>query len=57
MEPPDLYALALVLIEPMSSYRFMRETFGRAPDDLDEERLVAAVVDLAMALARGHGLA
>jgi hypothetical protein len=27
------------------------QTFKRAPEDLDDERLVAAVVDLAMALA------
>jgi AcrR family transcriptional regulator len=57
VKPPDLYALAVVLIEPMSSYRFMRETFNRTPDDLDEDRLVAAVVELAMAAAREYGLA
>jgi len=27
--PPDLHALALILIEAMSAYRFMNETFGR----------------------------
>ncbi len=43
--------------KPMASYRFMRETFNRTPDDLDEDRLVAAVVELAMAAAREHGLA
>ena len=28
VSPPDLHALALIIIEPMSSYRFMRETFA-----------------------------
>jgi len=57
LSPPDLYPLALIIIEPMASYRFMRETFGRTPDAIDDERFVAAWVDVAMAVAQRHGLA
>lgn len=56
VEPPDLPALAMVLIEAMASYRFMRETFGRTFDDLDDERFVAGWVDIAVAVAVRHGL-
>jgi AcrR family transcriptional regulator len=54
--PPDLHPLALIMIEPMSSYRFMRATFGRTPDAIDDERFIAAWVDVAMAVAQRHGL-
>jgi AcrR family transcriptional regulator len=54
--PPDLHPLALIMIEPMSSYRFMRETFGRTPDAIDDERFIAVWVDVAMAVAQRHGL-
>jgi AcrR family transcriptional regulator len=57
LSPPDLPPLALIIIEPMASYRFMRETFGRTPDAIDDERFVAAWVDVAMAVAQRHGLA
>jgi hypothetical protein len=53
---PDLYALALVLTEAMSSYRFMQQTFGRVPDEIDDERLIAAWVGTALAVAAHHGL-
>jgi AcrR family transcriptional regulator len=53
--PPDLYAFALILIEPMSSYRFMRRTFGRTPGGVDDERFVAAWVETALAVARQLG--
>jgi hypothetical protein len=55
-QAPDLYALALVLTEAMSSYRFMQETFGRVPDGIGDERLIAAWVDTALAVAARHGL-
>ena len=54
---PDLHPLALIIIEPMASYRFMRETFGRTPDAIDDERFLAAWLDVAMAVAQRHGLA
>jgi hypothetical protein len=53
---PDLHPLALIMIEPMASYRFMRETFERTPDAIDGERFIAAWVDVAMAVAQRHGL-
>jgi hypothetical protein len=57
IEAPDLHTLAFVLIEPMSSFRAMREMFGRTLDDIDDERFIAAWVDVALAVAEQHGLA
>jgi AcrR family transcriptional regulator len=53
---PDLYALALILIEPMSAYHSMRQTFGRVPDDVDDERFIASWVETALAVAARYGL-
>lgn len=55
-ERPDLHALALVLIESMSAYHSMRRTFGRAPDDVDDERFIEAWVETALAVARRFGV-
>jgi AcrR family transcriptional regulator len=55
-QPPDLYPIALVLIEAMASYRFMQETFGRVLDDIDDERFIAGWVEVALAVAARHGL-
>jgi AcrR family transcriptional regulator len=55
-ERPDLHALALVLIESMSAYHSMRRTFGRAPDDVDDERFIDAWVETALAVARRFGV-
>jgi AcrR family transcriptional regulator len=55
-QPPDLYPIALVLIEAMASYRFMHETFGRVLDDIDDERFIAGWVEVALAVAARHGL-
>ncbi len=52
----DLDAVALVLIESMSAYHSLRRTFGRAPDDVDDERYVAAWVETALAVTRSYGL-
>lgn len=53
---PDLFPLALILVEPMGSYRSIRQTFGRVPDDIDDERFIAAWVQTALALARHYGI-
>jgi AcrR family transcriptional regulator len=53
---PDLYPLALILVEPMASYRSIRQAFGRVPDDIDDERLIAAWVQTALAVARHYGV-
>lgn len=55
-DAPDLHAIALVLTESMSAYRTMRETFGRALDDMDDERFIEGWVDVALAVAERHGL-
>jgi AcrR family transcriptional regulator len=53
---PDLHALALVLIESMSAYQWMRRTFGRTPDGVDDERFVAAWVEATLAVAHHYGV-
>jgi AcrR family transcriptional regulator len=53
---PDLYPLALILVEPMASYRTIRQTFGRVPGDVDDERFIVAWVQTALALARHYGI-
>jgi AcrR family transcriptional regulator len=53
---PDLYPLALILVEPMASYRSIRQTFGHVPDDIDDERFIAAWVQTALAVARHYGI-
>lgn len=55
-EEPDLHALALIMIEPMSSYRTIEQLFGRAPGDVDDERFIAAWVDVCLAYAGNIGL-
>jgi AcrR family transcriptional regulator len=55
-EQPDLHAVALVLIESMSAYHSMRRTFGRAPDDVDDERFIAGWVETALAVAQRFDL-
>jgi AcrR family transcriptional regulator len=55
-DQPDLHAVALVLIESMSAYHSMHRTFGRAPDDVDDERFIAGWVETALAVARRFGL-
>jgi AcrR family transcriptional regulator len=55
-EEPDLYALALIMIEPMSSYRLIQQLFGSVPDEVDDERFIATWVDVCLAYARDVGL-
>jgi AcrR family transcriptional regulator len=55
-EHPDLHALALVLVESISAYHSMRRTFGRTPDDVDDERFIAAWTETALAVVRRYGL-
>jgi AcrR family transcriptional regulator len=55
-EQPDLHAVALVLIESMSAYHSMRRTFGRTPDDVDDERFIAGWVETALAVAQRFDL-
>jgi AcrR family transcriptional regulator len=55
-EQPDLHALALVLVESISAYHSMRRTFGRTPDDVDDERFIASWAETALAVARRYGI-
>jgi AcrR family transcriptional regulator len=43
----DVYAVSLLLVESMAAYNTLRATFGRVPDDVDDERFVDAWVELA----------
>lgn len=56
VEPPDLYALALIMVEPMSSYRSTAWLFGRLPDQVDDERFINTWVEVCLAYARELGL-
>jgi len=53
---PDLEALALIMIEPMSAYRSMQWAFGRVPGDVDDERFVETWVEICLAYARSIGI-
>jgi AcrR family transcriptional regulator len=53
---PDLHALALVLVESVSAYHSLRRTFGRTPDDVDDERFIAAWAETALSVARRYGI-
>jgi AcrR family transcriptional regulator len=55
-DKPDLHALALVLVESISAYHSMRRTFDRTPDDVDDERFIAAWAETALAVARRYGI-
>jgi AcrR family transcriptional regulator len=53
---PDLHALALIMIEPMSSYRSLQRLFGRVPGAVDDERFIDTWVDVCLTYARKLGL-
>jgi AcrR family transcriptional regulator len=56
VEEPDLHALALIMIEPMSSYRSIEQLFGRTPGKIDDARFIDAWVEVCLAYARSIGL-
>jgi AcrR family transcriptional regulator len=56
LDPPDLDALALILIESMAAYRELELVFGRVPGEIDDERFVQAWVQTALAVAAHYGL-
>jgi AcrR family transcriptional regulator len=55
-EPPDLYPIALILTQTMAAYHSLQATFGRVPDNVDDERYIAAWVDVALAVAARYDL-
>jgi AcrR family transcriptional regulator len=56
IDPPDLAALSLILIESMAAYRELDHLFGRVPDGVNDERFIDAWVQAALAVAAKHGL-
>jgi len=56
IDPPDLDALTLILIESMGAYKELHRVFGQVPADVDDERFIAAWVDAALAVAQRYGL-
>jgi AcrR family transcriptional regulator len=56
IEPPDLDALALILIESMAAYRELNRLFGEVPGEVDDGRFVEAWVEAALAIAHRYGL-
>ena len=53
---PDVHALALIMIESMSSYRSLHRVFGRVPGDVDDGRFVDTWVEVCLAYAESLGL-
>lgn len=56
IDPPDLDALTLILIESMGAYKELHRVFGQVPADVDDERFIAAWVDVALSVAQQYGL-
>jgi AcrR family transcriptional regulator len=56
IDPPDLEALTLILIESMAAYRELDRLFGRVPAQIDDKRFIDAWVDAALAIAHRYGL-
>jgi AcrR family transcriptional regulator len=56
-EPVDSQALALIMVESLSAYWLMRESPGRVPGDLSDDRFIATWVDLGLTYARAKGIA
>ncbi|MBY0291058.1 MAG: TetR/AcrR family transcriptional regulator [Mycobacteriaceae bacterium] len=56
VDPPDVDALALILIESMGAYRDLNRVFGQVPAGVDDERFIAAWVEAALAVAHRYGL-
>jgi AcrR family transcriptional regulator len=52
----DPHAFALVLVESISAYHSLRLTFGRTPDDVDDDRFIGAWVETALAIAERLGV-
>jgi AcrR family transcriptional regulator len=56
VDPPDLDALTLILIESMGAYRDLNRVFGQVPAGVDDERFIASWVEAALAVAHRYGL-
>jgi AcrR family transcriptional regulator len=56
VKPPDLEALATVLLGSIINYRVLETLFGRPPGDVDEERFIEAWADASFAQLAALGL-
>jgi AcrR family transcriptional regulator len=56
IDPPDLDALALILIESMAAYRELDRLFDQVPAEIDDARFIEAWVEAALAIAHRYGL-
>jgi hypothetical protein len=56
VEPPDLEALTLILIESMAAYRELDRVFGEIPGEVDDGRFIEAWVEAALAISHRYGL-
>lgn len=56
IDPPDLDALTLILIESMGAYKELNRVFGQVPADVDDERFIAGWVEVTLAVAHRYGL-
>lgn len=56
VDPPDLDAIAAVILGSVINYRVLETLFGRPPGDVDEDRFIEAWTDASLALLASHGL-
>jgi len=56
VDPPDLDALAAVLLGSIINYRVLETLFGRPPGDVDEDRFIETWADSSFALLAAHDL-
>ena len=56
MDPPDLDALAAVLLGSIINYRVLETLFGRPPGDVGEDRFIETWADASFAMLAAHEL-
>lgn len=56
VDPPDLDAIAAVVLGSVINYRVLETLFGRPPGDVGEDRFIEAWADASLALLASHDL-
>ena len=56
VDPPDLDAIAAVVLGSVINYRVLETLFGRPPGDVDEERFIDTWAEASLALLTEHDL-
>jgi hypothetical protein len=56
VDPPDLDAIAAVVLGSVINYRVLETLFGRPPGDVDEDRFIDAWAEASLALLAEHDL-